>query len=263
MLSITSTQLNIWLAALLFPMARVLALVASAPILGNRGVPARIRLGLGLVLTFAVAPLAGPMPDAAPASWQGLIILVEQIAIGTTMGFAMRLAFAAVDMAGELIGLQMGLGFASFFDPQNGVSVPVVAQFLGLLATLFFLAINGHLLVIYTLAESFSAIPIGGAFNGGSQAAMNVATLGGQIFLSGLTLALPVLAALLITNVALGVLTRTAPQLNIFAVGFPITLMFGFFMLALALPYFTGPLEKLLGAGISTALEVARQTINR
>ncbi|MFN0040429.1 MAG: flagellar biosynthetic protein FliR [Burkholderiales bacterium] len=256
MLSISTTQLDTWIAAFLFPMARVLALVATAPILGNRGIPARIRLGVGLVLTFAIAPLAGPPPEVAPASWSGLVILVEQIAIGVTMGFTMRLAFAAVDMAGELIGLQMGLGFANFFDPQHGVSVPVVAQFMGLLATLFFLAINGHLMVIATLAESFSAIPIGTGVQGGEQVAMGAAAWGGQIFLSGLTLALPVLAALLITNVALGVLTRTAPQLNIFAVGFPITLLFGFFMLALTLPYLSGPLEKLLGSGVGAALEL-------
>jgi flagellar biosynthetic protein FliR len=170
----------------------------------------------------------------------------------------MRIAFTAVDMAGELIGLQMGLGFATFFDPQHGNNAPVVAHLMALLTTLFFLALNGHLLIVSTLAQSFSVIPVGGVVSGG-HAALGLASWGGQIFVSGLALALPVLAALVITNVALGVLTRTAPQLNVFAVGFPITLMLGFFMLALSLPYFTAPMERLLSSGMSAAMEVARQ----
>lgn len=256
MLSLTTAQLTSFLAAFVFPMARILALVATAPVLGNRGVPARIRLGLGLALTLVIAPLAGPIPDISPSSWEGLLILVQQIVIGTAMGLAMRVAFAAVDMAGELIGLQMGLGFANFFDPTQGSNAPVVAQFMGLLAILFFLALNGHLLIISTLAQSFSVLPIGADLFG-AQAAYSVVTWGGRMFESGLTLALPVVAALLIANLTLGVLTRTAPQLNIFAVGFPITLMLGFFMLALVLPYLTAPLEKLLTSGVSMALEIA------
>lgn len=258
MISVTTAQLDAWLAAFMFPLARVLALVSSAPVLGNQGIPRRIKLGLGLVLTFAIAPLAGPMPELSPASAQGLLIMVQQIAIGLAMGLAMRIAFAAVDMAGELIGLQMGLGFATFFDPQHGNNAPVIAYLMGLLATLFFLALHGHLLIIATLAESFSVLPVSTDLMGG-QAAFGLVSWGGQILVAGLTLALPLLAALLITNLALGVLTRAAPQLNMFAVGFPITLMLGFFMLALVLPYLTAPLERLLASGISTALEIVRQ----
>lgn len=255
MLSITSAQLNAWLAAFMWPLARILALVATAPVLGNNGVPRRSRLGLGLALTIAIAPLAGPLPDVSPASWQGLMILVQQIMIGVAMGFAMRIVFTAVDMAGELIGLQMGLGFATFFDHIHGVNSPVVAQLLGLIAMLFFLALNGHLLVVSALAESFMVMPIGETLFG-PQAAYSLVSWGGHIFSAGFTIALPVLAALVITNLALGVLTRTAPQLNIFAVGFPITLMLGFLMLALVLPYLTTPLENLLTSGVHTAIKI-------
>ena len=255
MISITSAQLTALLASYLFPMARILALVSAAPVFGNRGVPRRIRLGLGLALTLVIAPLAGPIPAVSPSSYEGLLVLIEQILIGTAMGLAMRIAFAAVDMAGELIGLQMGLGFATFFDPLRGNNAPVIAQLMGLLAVLFFLALNGHLLMISTLAQSFALLPIGTNLFG-AHAALSVASWGGQMFAAGLTLALPVLAALLITNLALGVLTRTAPQLNIFAVGFPITLLLGFFMLALVLPYLTAPMEKLLSSGASAALGI-------
>jgi flagellar biosynthetic protein FliR len=258
MISLTSAQLDAWIAAFVYPMARILALTSAAPVIGSTGVPRRIRLGLGLALTLAIVPLAGTMPEVSPGSWEGLTILIEQIVIGVAMGFAMRIAFSAIDMTGELIGLQMGLGFATFFDPQHGNNSPVIAQLLGLLATLFFLALNGHLLIVSTLAQSFSALPVGAAVSGG-HAAYSLASWGGQIFVSGLALALPVVAALVITNIALGILTRTAPQLNVFAVGFPITLMLGFFMLALALPYLTAPLERLLSSGMSAAMEVARQ----
>ncbi len=257
MFSVTSAQLTAFLAAMVFPMARILAVVMTAPMFANRSVPRRVRLGVGLALTVVIAPLAGPIPSVSPSSYEGLVILIEQIIIGTAIGLAMAVAFAAVDAAGELIGLQMGLGFATFFDPERGTNAPVVAELMSLLAVLFFLALNGHLLVISTLAQSFAQLPIGtGLF--GPTAAYNLVSWGAQIFGAGLMLALPVVAALLITNLALGVLTRAAPQLNIFAVGFPITLMLGFAMLALALPHLTMPLENLLTSGVSAALEILK-----
>jgi flagellar biosynthetic protein FliR len=255
MLSITSAQLTALLAAFVFPMARILALVSSAPVFANRGIPRRIRLGLGLALTLVIAPLAGPIPDVSPSSFEGLQVLIQQIVIGTAMGLTMRMVFAAVDMAGELIGLQMGLGFATFFDPLRGNNAPVIAQTMSLLTVLFFLALNGHLLMISALAQSFAVLPIGAELFG-AHAATSLVSWGAQMFAAGLTLALPVVAALLITNLALGVLTRTAPQLNIFAVGFPITLLLGFFVLALVLPYLSAPMEKFLVAGVSAALEI-------
>lgn len=258
MFTFTSVQLTALLATYVFPAARILALMSVAPVFGNRGVPRRTRLLIGLALTIVIAPLAGPAPDVSPSSFEGLMVLMQQIVIGTAMGLAMRIAFAAIDTAGELIGLQMGLGFATFFDPQHGNNAPVVAQLMGLLAVLFFLALNGHLLMISTLAHSFEVMPVGATLFG-PRAAHNVVTYGGEMFVSGLTLALPVVAALLITNLALGVLTRTAPQLNIFAVGFPITLLLGFFMLALVLPHLTAPLEKLMMQGLTTSLEILRK----
>ena len=253
MIQVTSAQLTALLASFAFPMARILALVSTAPVFGNRGVPRRVRLGFGLVLTVIIAPIAGPIPDISPGSYEGLFVLVQQIIIGTAMGLAMQVVFAAVDTAGELIGLQMGLGFATFFDPVRGNNAPVVAQLLSLLAVLTFLALNGHLLVISTLAHSFAALPISVSFFSATSA-LNLACWGSQIFAAGLTLALPVVATLLITNLALGVLTRDAPQLNIFAVGFPITLLLGFFMLALVLPNLIVPLENLLTVSISAGL---------
>lgn len=161
MISITSAQLDAWLAALILPLARILAMIASLPVLGNRQVPARVKIGLSVLLAIIIAPTIGEMPAVAIGSPQGLLIMVQQIIIGVAMGFTMRLIFTAVEMAGELTGLQMGLGFASFYDPMNAAYTPVVARWLGVIAVLAFLAMDGHLYMLSALAESFQALPIG------------------------------------------------------------------------------------------------------
>ena len=249
MISITTTELNTLLSAFLWPLTRILALVASAPALGNPSIPMRVRIGLALAITLCVAPTLGPMPQMEPGSQAGLLILAQQVVIGLALGFTMRIVFVAVEMAGELAGLQMGLGFATFFDPQNAGHIPVVGQFLGLIATLAFLVLNGHLQMIALLSQSFSTLPISGEAIAG-MGLKAVVAWGGEIFAVGLLLSLPVLAALLIANLALGILTRAAPQLNMFAVGFPVTLAIGLLVLGLALPYIVPVLERTIREGL-------------
>jgi flagellar biosynthetic protein FliR len=244
MITVTSAQLNAWLAMLMFPLARVLGLFAIAPIFGGTGVPRRIRLVVGLAVTFALIPGLPPVPAISPGSWIGVLIVAQQMMIGILMGLTLRIAFAAVDVAGEMIGLQMGLSFAVFYDPQSSGQTPVLSEFLGLLTTLIFLAMNGHLLTISVLAESFHLLPIGTTPMSapGLAAAVSWAAV---LFSAGVLLALPVVAALLIANIAMGVLSRVAPQLNLFAVGFPVTIVSGFAVLTISLPYFGSALERL------------------
>ena len=147
-ISFTSAQLTAWLAAFIFPLARILALVASAPIFGNKEVPARIKVGFAFAITLIIAPTLNIPADLDPASGLGLFVLMQQIVAGLIMGFAIQIIFASVEMAGDLAGMQMGLGFASFYDPQNASFTPIVAQFLGILAALVFLAANGHLYML-------------------------------------------------------------------------------------------------------------------
>ena len=253
MISLTDAQLSAFLASFLWPFARVAGLVAVAPILGNVGVPRRVKALLALALTVALAPLVEGLPMIEPWSAAGIAVLAQQMAVGAAMGFAMRVVFTMVDVAGELTSLQMGLGFATFFDPQHGAHTPVVAQFLGLLTSLTFLAINGHLMMLATLAESFRALPVGAGF-GDAAPWLALARWGGTIFASGLMLALPVVAALLITNVALGILTRAAPQLNLFAVGFPVTILVGWAVLALSLPMLAPLLTHAFEEGLRVML---------
>ncbi len=254
MISFTSAQLEVWLSTLIFPLARILAMIASSPILGNRQVTKRVKIGLSVLLTIIVAPTIGDMPVVAIGSAQGLLIIIQQIIIGIAMGFTMRLIFTAVEMAGELIGLQIGLGFASFYDPINATHSIVIAQWLGVIMILAFLSMNGHLLMLAALVESFHTLPIGNMMS--DKAIYGVASWGASIFAYALQISLPVLAALLITNIALGILTRAAPQLNLFAVGFPLTLAIGFFVLALSMPYAVPLLDRLMQEGLGTALKL-------
>jgi len=244
MLSVTAAQLDAWLAALMFPLARLFGLFASAPIFSNRGVSARVRLAIALGIGIALLPVMPPMPAVAPGSGIGLMIMVQQMFIGVAIGFMLRLVFAAIDMAGSLIGMQMGLSFAIFFDPDAGGQTAVLSDFVGLVATLLFLAINGHLIMIDLLVRSFEWLPVGTA-SFSADGWGYIARAGATVFATGLLLSLPVVAVLLVTNIALGILTRAAPQLNLFAIGFPLTLAMGFFALMLIMTNF-GPVVQSL-----------------
>ncbi|MBY0267802.1 MAG: flagellar biosynthetic protein FliR [Burkholderiales bacterium] len=256
MITLSSAQLAAWLAAFMWPFARVLGLLIAAPIFGNPRFPLRVRLALALIITVVVAPTLPPLPQVAPDSLPGLGIFAQQLLIGLTMGFALRLIFTAVEMAGELIGLQMGLGFAVFYDPQNAGQMPLIGQFLGVLTTLIFLAVNGHLLMLSALAESFRDLPIGDLPGQGTWLA--VAGWGSRIFAAALLLAMPVVAALLTVNLALAALTRAAPQLNVFAIGFPITLAVGFSALLLTLPWLTPVVDGMLRETMEALLILRR-----
>jgi flagellar biosynthetic protein FliR len=153
----------------------------------------------------------------------------------------------------------MGLGFATFFDPQSQGRSSAVSQFLALLGTMAFLAVNAHLVLLEALAESFVSLPIA-AHPFGAGLPWALAQWGGLIFSSGLQLALPIVAALLITNVALGILTRAAPQLNIFGIGFPISLGVGFLTVSLSLPYLAGPFQSLFNQGIESSRRIVRSS---
>lgn len=255
MITFSSVDFNAWISLYLYPLVRIFALLATAPPFNNAALPRRLRLILGLAIAMAIAPLVPPPAGIAPGSGAGMALLAEQILIGAAMGFVLRLVFATVSMAGDIIGLQMGLGFATFYDPQNTAQTPVVSEFLGLLASLTFLAMNGHLMVIATLAESFQVLPIGGDFPNAATFT-NIARMGSIVFATGVLLSLPVLASLMVTNIALGVLTRAAPQLNLFAIGFPLTLSGGFLILILCMNYLSQPLLELFETGLNAMLGI-------
>ena len=234
MVSVTSDQWLQWLSLYFWPLLRVLALISTAPILSERSVPKRVKLGLGFIITIVIAPSL-PATNVPIFSGDALWLALQQILIGIALGFTMQFAFAAIRTAGELIGLQMGLSFATFFDPGSNLNMPVLARFMDMLALLLFLTFNGHLWLISMLVDTFHTLPIGGdPVN--SNAFLALTRAGGLIFLNGLMLALPVITLLLTLNLSLGLLNRMAPQLSIFSVGFPITLGVGIVLMAALMP---------------------------
>lgn len=225
MLELSSAQIAGWISSFLLPLFRVAAVLMVMPIIGTQLVPQRVRLYMSLAITLLLVPVLPDMPKVDALSLQSILLIAEQIIIGAMLGFSLQLFFHIFVFAGQMISMQMGLGFASMMDPATGVSVPVLGQFLLMLVSLLFLAMNGHLVVFEVLAESFVTLPVGQTLE-----VEHFALVAGRlswVLGAALLLALPAVSALLVINIAFGVMTRAAPQLNIFTIGFPLTLIMG------------------------------------
>ena len=249
MLTFTEAQALAWISPLLWPFLRVLALFGAMPVLGQRGVPMRLRIALAFLISLCAQASLPAMPVVALDSAPALMLVIQQVLIGLTLAFAARIVFAAIEFAGELIGLQMGLNFAGFFDPMSGGQATAVSRFFNTTVALLFIVINGHLLVIAAVVQSFQAFPVGDepfAFIRQVQPQ----AWGAEVFRLGLWIALPLVAMLLFVNLVLGVISRVAQQMNIYAVGFPMTIGVGLVGTLLTLPLlqqpFTMALERML-----------------
>jgi len=240
----TTAELLSWLTQYLWPFIRIAAFVGVAPIFGTYTVPARVKIIIALSLTIMVAPILPKIHYVDPLSMAGLVAVVHQVLIGMSIGFVVTLVFGALIMGGQLISQLMGLGFASMMDPQNGVTVPVIGQFYTILATLIFLIFNGHLVLIDTLVGSFRSMPVG-EYNLFSEKIWQIVLWSKWIFIAALVIALPALTSLLLINIAFGVMTRSSPQINIFAVGFPITILLGFVVMIVSLPNVVPKIQEL------------------
>lgn len=225
MLELSNAQIAGWVSSFLLPLFRVAAVLMVMPIIGTQLVPQRVRLYMALAITLLLVPILPPMPQVDALSLRSIVLIAEQIIIGAMLGFSLQLFFHIFVFAGQLASMQMGLGFASMMDPATGVSVPVLGQFLLMLVSLLFLAMNGHLVVFEVLAESFVTLPVGQTLE-----VEYFAIVAGRlswVIGAALLLVLPAVSALLVINIAFGVMTRAAPQLNIFTIGFPLTLIMG------------------------------------
>lgn len=245
MITFTEAQLMAWLSPVLWPFLRILAVFTAAPVFSSRAFPVRARIALAFLVAFAAQ-------DGLPAtSLVGLDdagvwgVVVQQVGIGLALGFAVRLVFAAVDLAGEVIGFQMGLNFASFFDPSLNSQSSAVARFFSQMTSLLFVVMNGHLMVLMAVNKSFEAFPVDQNFLQ-ALGKMKLYQLGTDLFASALWMALPMIGMLMFVNMALGVISRVAPQMNIFAVGFPITLVVGLIGIAYTLPMLDQPFLALM-----------------
>ena len=250
MFSVTEAQLLAWLNPLLWPTIRCLALFAGMPILSGRSVPLRVRIGLAIFISVCAQPSLPAMPVTPLDSLPMLVLLLaQQLVIGLSMGFAVRLVFAALEFAGEIIGLQMGLNFAGFFDPSTGAQGTASSRFFGTMVAFLFIAINGHLLLINALVQSFTTFPVGDEPFHFLRVAQPQAW-GAEVFSIGLWIALPLVSMLLFVNLVLGLISRVAPQIGVFSVGFPMTVSIGLVGMLATLPLMETPfrvaLERLL-----------------
>ena len=245
MITFAESQLVAWISPILWPFLRVLALFSVAPLFSMRAVPMRAKIGLAFFVALCAQAVLTDQPVVSINGPQALGAVAQQVAVGLAIGFAIRLVFAAVELAGEVVGLQMGLNFASFFDPTSNAQVSAVARFYGYLAMLLFVVINGHLMLLMAVVKSFDSFPVDGHF---LQAVgrMRLHELGASLFASSLWIALPMIAMLLFVNLTLGIISRVAPQMNIYAVGFPVTLTVGMLGITATLPMLEQPMLTLL-----------------
>ena len=242
---ISDTQIATWISAGWLPFVRISAAMMAAPLFSHRAIPRQLRLGVALMVAMLLMPWQPAMSTFNPLSLQGLLLTANELILGICMGFMVQLVFEAVMFAGQFVATGMGLGFASVIDQQQGISVAVMGQFFMLLTMLLFLAMNGHLAFIKLLADSFVAWQVGSAVVQPDTFGVLLTAIGGMLR-NALGIALPAVVALLVVQIAMGVMSRAAPSLNLFSVGFPVTLMLGLLVVERTLPALLPQVQRLL-----------------
>lgn len=251
MITLTTGQLEAWLGQILWPFIRVGACLMVAPVFSGTTVPTRIRIVLAGAIAMILAPNIVIPPALSAFSIEGLVVTAQQVVIGIALGFCLQLVFDAVTLGGQLIANSMGLSYALTIDPVRGTGSTALGELYSIFVTLVFLALNGHLRLIEVLADGFRTLPVGGS-GFGSADLWQVVVWGGTIFSGALTIALPGITALLIVNLAFGMVSRAAPSLNLMSVGFPVILVFGLLILVASVPQLLSGFERLLGQSFMT-----------
>lgn len=245
MITFTEAQLLAWISPVIWPFLRVLAVFTAAPVFSSKAFPLRARIALALFISFAAGPSLQSQPLIAITDAAVFGVVAQQVGIGLAIGFSVRVVFAAIELAGEVVGFQMGLGFASFFNPALNNQSSAVGRFFGHMAAFLFIVMNGHVLVLLAVVKSFDAFPVDQNFLEALKT-MKLYEMGAEVFASGLWIALPMIGMLMFVNLALGIVSRVAPQMNIYAIGFPITLTVGLIGITATLPMLEHPFMALL-----------------
>lgn len=257
MISFSDADLTRWIGEFFWPFLRILALFGAAPAYNSVSIPVRAKVALAFVVAVAVA---GTVQQSAPfdLSWATVVLVFEQVLVGLAIGFAMQLTLGAMMLAGEFVGMQMGFGFASLFDFQSGFQVPVMANFFSLVALLLFVALNGHLVLLGVLVKSFTVVPIAAGSGITADGWRALARSGAVLFQLGTWLALPVIAVLLAAHLAVGFVSRVAPQFNVMSVGFSVFMWVGFAAVVALVPFFVPAVEHIIEAGLALIASVLR-----
>ncbi|MBD1227278.1 flagellar biosynthetic protein FliR [Xenorhabdus griffiniae] len=245
MIPFDSETLSRLVSDFFWPLVRLLALFSTAPIFSEKQIPIKVKMGLALAITALLVPTL-PSSQIPIFSVAGIWVLIQQVLIGMALGLTMQIAFAVVRHAGEVLGLQMGLSFAIFFDPTGGPNMPILARILNMMMMLLFLAFDGHLWLLSILADTFYSIPVQST-QLNPKGFLLLSQSASLIFINGMMLAMPMITLLLVLNFSLGMLNRMTPQLSVFVVGFPLTLTVGIFTLSLLFPTLVPFTERLFG----------------
>lgn len=253
--TLSAADVSIWVGRVWWPMLRVGGFALTAPVLSETVIPGKIKIVLTVALAFLLAPLAQVPAALSIFSGAGLLAAVQELLIGVSIGMVVALTFEALIFAGQSISLTMGLGFATLVDPQRGANTTVLGQMFMIFGILTYLAINGHLVLLGALAQSFQTLPIGVAHID-QRFLISVVLWGAHVFESGLLIALPAVISLVIVNMALGVVTRAAPQLNLFGIGFTITLLCGFFVLIVGMDGIMTGITRLINSALTAAADL-------
>ena len=238
-----------WISPFFWPFLRVMAVFTAAPVFSSRAFPMRAKILLAFFVSVAMQASLPDMPVIGFNEPEALGAVIQQLGIGLSIGFAVRVVFSALELAGEVVGFQMGLNFAAFFDPTLNAQSSAVARFFGQMTALLFVVMNGHLMVLVAVNRSFHSFPVGQNFLEALDR-LKLYQLGSELFASALWIALPMVGMLMFANLALGIISRVAPQMNIFAIGFPITLVVGLVGIAVTLPMLDQPFIALMGRAI-------------
>lgn len=248
-LELLETVLQRELGIHLMPFFRIAGVLMVAPVVGARLVPVRVRIALAVAATVVLSPLV-PMQAALDLSVATAFVVAQEVLVGIAMGFLLQMIFDALIVAGQTIAMSMGLGMATLVDPQRGMTVPVVSQFFVILGMLIFLSLGGHLALFEMLAGSFTLLPVGAPLP--IDGLMTLVGFGSRMFAGAIQIALPAVTALLIVNIAFGVMSRAAPTLNLFAVGLPAAMLAGFLVLVITIGNLPGLVARLLTAALET-----------
>ena len=253
--TLNAADVSLWVSRLWWPTLRVGGFVLSAPIASETTIPSFIKIIMSVSLAFLMSPLVAVPADLSIFSGMGLFAAVQELLIGVAIGMVVQLAFEALTFAGQSVSLTMGLGFATLVDPQHGANTTVLGQMFMIFGVLTYLAVDGHLMLLGALAQSFQTLPIG-VPHLDRNFLLSVTSWGAHVFESGLLIALPAMIALVIANMALGVITRAAPQLNLFSIGFTITLLCGFFVLTAGIDGTLAGISRLIDSTLAAAAEL-------
>lgn len=245
MLELTSLDITHWVGRYLYPFVRIAGFLMVLPLFGTRMVPQRIRMILAVMMTLAIVPILPPFPVVEAMSLGSFLIIAQQLLIGIVLGLAIEFTMQIFVIAGQLISMQTGLAMAQSVNPAMGTSSAVISQWLLFMVILIFLSLNGHLVAMEVLVDSFHSMPVG--FDGMNAVQFSsLVNWASWMFAAALVVAIPIQTTLLIVNISFGVVAKAAPQLNIFALGFPIAMIMGLLILSMTMGDFADAFQNYL-----------------